>query len=94
LGSQSFCIYGCSTISNARNAYANVCCYFRKRDLLATAERWPDRSLVGPVESTDPNCTPVEHRTNLAAPILIIPRGQPLPPSAQSNNVKITINRR
>jgi hypothetical protein len=92
---ENVAIYG-YTISDARNeAYANVPRYFRKRELLAAAQFAPDGSLViGAQSQPNPVANLVEQHPTSPAPILIIPRGQPLPPPPQSNNVKITLNRR
>jgi hypothetical protein len=92
---ENVAIYGC-TISDARDeAYANVPRYFRKRDLLAAAQPVPDGTLVvGPQSQPVPSGPAVDEHCNSPAPILIIPRGQTLPPPPKSNNVVITTIRR
>jgi hypothetical protein len=91
---ENVAIYG-YTVSDARNeAYANVPRYFRKRDLLATAQPAPDGSLVvGPQSQPIPTAPLIDQHPISAAPILIIPRGQTLPPPPKSNNVIITMIR-
>ncbi|HEY2585561.1 MAG TPA: hypothetical protein VGI81_07350 [Tepidisphaeraceae bacterium] len=73
------------SISDARNtAYANVPLYFRKRDLLASAELTPDGHLVVPAQAPGtieikpyhgpPTTQPSTAPTTTPSPILIIPK--------------------
>jgi hypothetical protein len=92
---ENLAIYG-YTVSDARDeAYANVPRYFRKRDLLATAQAAPDGTLVVGSQSQPIPTAPSSDQHSISAPlILIIPRGQTLPPPPKSNNVIINVIRR
>jgi hypothetical protein len=93
---ENVAIYGC-TVSDARNeAYANVPQYSRKRDLIAAGNLAPDGTVVvgaqaQPVESA-PGPAAVPADDGMLRPIIIIPRGQAIPPAPKSHNITITMN--
>jgi hypothetical protein len=89
-------VYGYSTNDARNEAYANAPRYFRMRDLIAAGNLMPDGTIVVGAQaqpiSTQAGPAMTSAQRVLPRAILIIPRGQPVPPPPKSNNVTITMN--
>jgi len=93
---ENVAINGCTTNDAKNQAYANTPRYFRMRDLIAAANRLPDGTIVVPAQN-QPAPVPaaahiIQSQSVWPRSILIIPRGQSVPPPPSSNNMTITMN--